>query len=193
MTDETKTQKTEYRLMMARDLNSESTSEFRSRITWILGQPDFGALTVLFSSEGGSTDQSLALYNTLRALPCDVHMHAVGHVGSAAIPVFLSGARRTCTPLSRFFVHEYDWGFVGRQTLNRMTEAVQRLQNDIELARNVIRDRTKADDHILDALSGRAAPSILDADRAKAMDFVHDICELGQSNGEGMNVRICVT
>ena len=78
---------------------------------------------ILFSSQGGSTDQGLALYNFIRELPVPIHMHAVGHVGSMAIPVFVAGDRRTATPVSRFFFHAYQWGFEGRQTCDGIAEA----------------------------------------------------------------------
>ena len=35
-------------------------------------------------------------------------MHAVDDVGSVAVPVFLSGHKRTLR-YSRFFFHAYDW------------------------------------------------------------------------------------
>jgi ATP-dependent protease ClpP protease subunit len=82
---------TEYRLCFAGDINLDRASNFRARIADILGRPDFGALTILYSGEGGSTDQSVALYNYIRSLPVAVHMHGIGHIGSAAIPVFLEG------------------------------------------------------------------------------------------------------
>ena len=86
---------TEYRLVFGVDIYSEAVNNLRARIADIIERDDFGALTILFSSEGGSTDNSLALFNFLTQLPVPVHMHAMGHIGSAAVPVFLAGSKRT--------------------------------------------------------------------------------------------------
>jgi ATP-dependent protease ClpP protease subunit len=178
-------QKVEYRLAFASDIDLDSANQLRARIATVLEQPDLGTLTILFSSEGGSTDQSLALYNYLLALPVRIHMHAMGHVGSASVPVFLAGHSRTCAAYARFFFHEYDWGFEGPQTLRRINEAVLRLTNDIELARKIIKANTKAGPDIMNALDGTADPKILLPEEAKLLGFVSEICDLSGTNSDG--------
>jgi ATP-dependent protease ClpP protease subunit len=175
---ETPQQKFEYRLAFASDITVESANSLRARIAEILEQQDFGALTVLFSSEGGSTDQSLALYNYIKDLGVPVHMHAVGHVGSSSVPVFLAAEHRTCAVHARFFFHEYDWQFDGPQTLRRINEAVQRLSDDIDWARKIISARTQAGPDILQALDGEAASKIVLPEEAKALGFVNDVGDL---------------
>jgi ATP-dependent protease ClpP protease subunit len=184
--------KCEYRLTSAVYLNPETANTLLSRIVWILDRPDFGSLTVLFSGEGGSTDQSIALFTFLRSLPVRIHMHGVGHIGSAAVPVFLAGHTRSCAPLARFFFHEYDWTFAGPQTLHRIREASERLRNDIEAARQIVKAHTNAGDDILNTFDGTAAPAVLTAHQAKASGFVEQVCELGETSGDGAPVRMCV-
>src|SRR5216684_341398 len=133
---------THYRLAFSGPINDASAVALSSRIAQIFERADVGSLCVLFSSEGGSTVQSVSLYNFIRSLPRPLHMHAVGHVGSAAVPVFLAGHKRTCTPFSRFLFHRYDWTFEGAQTLDEIEEARLRLENDIEIAREIAAERT---------------------------------------------------
>jgi ATP-dependent protease ClpP protease subunit len=178
--------KVEYRLTFASDISLDSANSLRSRIAEILEQSDFGALTILFSSEGGSCDQSLALYNYISALPVPVQMHAMGHVGSASVPVFLASRKRTCARHARFFFHEYDWTFEGSQTLRRITEAVERLSNDIELAQEIIKTSTKAGPDIISALDGTASPKILLPEEAKLLGFVDDVGDLKEATSDGM-------
>jgi ATP-dependent protease ClpP protease subunit len=178
--------KVEYRLTFASDITLDTANSLRSRIAQILERSDFGALTILFSSEGGSCDQSLALYNYISALPVRVQMHAMGHVGSASIPIFLASRKRTCARHARFFFHEYDWTFEGRQTLRRIHEAVQRLSNDIELAREIIKTSTKAGTDIFNALDGTASPKIMLPEEAKLLGFVNDVCDLRGDTSDGM-------
>jgi ATP-dependent protease ClpP protease subunit len=183
-------QKTEYRLSFASNIYLDQANHLKARIATILERADFGALTILFSSEGGNTDQSLALFNFLSSMPISFRMHAVGHVGSASVPVFLAAPTRSCAPLARFFFHEYDWGFDGRQTLRRINEAVQRLNNDIQMAREIIKTRTKAGADILQALDGTASPKVLLPEEAKRLGFIDEVCDLGKTGPDGMPVAV---
>ena len=182
--------KVEYRLAFASPIDVDTANNLRSRIAEVLERSDFGALTILFSSEGGSCDQSLALYNYISTLPVPVRMHAVGHVGSASVPIFLASRQRSCARHARFFFHEYDWTFEGPQTLRRITEAVERLTNDIEIAKDIIKASTKAGPDVLNALDGTAAPKVLEPEEAKALGFVSEICDLSDVGGDGMPVVV---
>ena len=72
--------KTEYRLTFGVNINLESANLLRHRIATILERGDFGSLTILFSSDGGSTDHSLELFNFISQLPVEIHMHGMGHI-----------------------------------------------------------------------------------------------------------------
>jgi ATP-dependent Clp protease protease subunit len=182
---------TAYRLAFASNIYLDQANSLRGRIATILERTDFGSLTIMFSSEGGNTDQSLALYYYLRSLPVPIRMHAVGHVGSASVPVFLAGHRRTIAPYARFFFHEYDWVFDGRQTLRRIDEAAQRLRSDIETAREIITTRTTSlPPVLLQALDGVTGPVIVTPEEAKTFGIVDEICELGQQDDQGMPVAV---
>jgi ATP-dependent protease ClpP protease subunit len=172
-------EKTEYRIVFANPINLDTANILRSRIIGALNQDDFGSLTILFSSEGGSTDQSTALYNFLRQLPVPVHMHAMGHIGSVAFPLFLAADKRTAGKEARFFLHEYDWGFTGRVTLHRIDEAIARLKHDIKLAKDIIQSRApKIPANLIDAISGDAAPAIISSDEAKQLEIVSTLGDL---------------
>jgi ATP-dependent protease ClpP protease subunit len=166
----------------------DSANLLRNRIAQILERGDFGSLTILFSSEGGSTDYSLELFNFISQLPVNVHMHGMGHIGSSAVPVFLAGTKRTCSLFARFFFHQYDWSFAERQTLHRIDEAVKRLRSDINMARQIIQSRTDIPEDVLKALDGGTAPAIIEPAQAKSLRIIHDVCELGKVGNDGMNV-----
>lgn len=182
--------KTEYRLAFDVNIDIDSANNLRGRIATILGKGDFGSLTILFSSEGGSTDHSLELFNFICQLPVAIHMHGMGHIGSAAVPVFLAGTRRTCSPFARFFFHQYDWDFVERQTLHRIDEAVKRLRSDINMARQIIESRTDIPKDVLDALDGGAPPTIVEPATAQTLRLIEQVCELPKTGSNGMNVAV---
>ena len=159
--------KIEYRLAFGSDINFATASSFRSQICNILAQDDCAELVIMFSSDGGDTDQSLALFNFIRKLNFPVRMHAMGHVGSVAIPVFLAADDRTAEPSARFFFHEYHWTFQGRQTLNRIGEAVKRLSSDIDAAKEIISARASVPDDLLESVSGGAPSALVGVTEAK--------------------------
>jgi ATP-dependent protease ClpP protease subunit len=182
---------TQFRLVFNGSIYENAANALRSRIATILERQDCESLTIVFSSEGGSTDQGLALHNFIRALPVPIHIHAVGHVGSTAVPVFLAGHKRTCTPFSRFFFHAYDWGFEGRQMSDRIAEALQRLDSDIKLSRQIVEKFTSIPGETLDTLYRRApTPTIFTPAEAKDVGIVEDVIELNPTGVMQPNVAV---
>jgi ATP-dependent protease ClpP protease subunit len=182
--------KTEYRLPFDLGIDSDSASFLRNQIAAILTQKDFGSLTILFSSGGGSTSTSLSLFNFITQLPVPVHMHSTGHVGSSAVPLFAAGSKRTCSPLARFYIHEYHWSFDGEQVYTRVEAALMQLDSDIKFARYIMGSRYRLPPELLNALDGRAKPAILEPPDAKKYGIVEDILELAKTGPDGMNVAI---
>lgn len=118
-------------------------------------------------------------------------MHAVGHVGSAAIPVFLAGHKRTRTPSARFFFHVYDWGFEGKQTPDRISEAVIRLESDIAAAKAIVGERTSILPERLDQMYRNApSPTIYTSEEAKEAAIVSDILLLNPDGQPEPNVAM---
>jgi ATP-dependent protease ClpP protease subunit len=108
-------------------------------------------------------------------------MHAGGHVGSAAFPVFLSADKRSSAIHARFFLHEYDWGFNERQTIHRIEEALQRLRSDIAIAKKIIEARTELPPNLLNAIGGEAAPAIVSPEEAVKYEIVSEVSDLSQT------------
>ncbi len=65
----------------------------------------------LFSSGGGSVDSAITLYHFLKALPCEIVMHNVGSIDSAANVVFMAGDRRYAVGHTSFLFHGLAYGF----------------------------------------------------------------------------------
>jgi len=182
---------TDFRLSFNGSIHEPQANALRTRIAQILERQDCESLCVLFSSEGGGTDQSVSLYNFLRHLPRPIHMHAVGHVGSTAIPVFLGGHQRTCAPTARFFFHVYDWGFEGRQTLGRISEAMVRLESDIAAARTIVGERTRIPPERLGEMyRSDPKPTIYTPEEARKVGIVSDILLLNPGGQPEPNVAV---
>jgi ATP-dependent protease ClpP protease subunit len=180
-----------YRLSFNGPIQEVPTNALRSRVAQIFELPDCESLTVLFASEGGNTDQALSLYNFIRELPREIRFHAVGHVGSAAIPVYLAAHRRTCAPFSRFFFHVYDWTFAGPQTTDRIKEAADRLSSDIKLARAIAEKHTRIPAVQLDELYRDAPiPTIFKPEDAVAIGITDAVCMINERSRAEPNVAM---
>jgi ATP-dependent protease ClpP protease subunit len=183
-------QKSEFRLVVGDFIFQQQVAHYRNQIAQIIERPDFGELTLLLSSEGGSTDQSVAFYNFLRQLPVPVHIHATGHVGSAANIVYQAGHRRTAATFSRFFFHQYDWGFDQRQTFRGLEEAVQRLQADIGMAQSILKEHTRLTDEFLAALDGQSEPKILNPAQAVGHGVADQVLDLPKKRDDDLQVQV---
>jgi ATP-dependent protease ClpP protease subunit len=108
-----------------------------------------------------------------------------------AVPVFLSAAVRTCTPFSRFSFHAYDWTFEGRQIADRIVEALQRLESDIALSKQIVAQHTSLSVEMLDRLYSRApTPAILAPEEAKTRGIVQEIVELNPLGEKQENIAL---
>ena len=175
---------TEHRLIFSNDIHPDSATVFRNQICNILAQRNLTKLIIQFSSNGGSTEQSIALYDFIQSVEFPIQIHAVSHVGSAAVPVFLAANRRTAEPTARFFFHEYCWTFNGSQPLHNIVEAVKRLRADINNAREIVTNRANIPEKVLKALDGRGPPVLIDATEAKAHNLIEKITSLEKASRE---------
>jgi len=108
-------------------------------------------IQVFMSSEGGSTVFGFTLYNFIRSLPVPVHMHNLGSVESMGNIAFLAADRRTASVSSRFIFHPLHWSYAGGQVdHSRLSEHAMSLESDLERYADIVLERTKGADEILD-------------------------------------------
>jgi ATP-dependent Clp protease protease subunit len=102
-------------------------------------------LYFLFSSNGGSVDAGITLYNFLRSLPVDISMHNMGSIDSIATVIFLAGNKRYASPHSAFLFHGVQFNFEGKISVNnqQLIELLSRLKTDQQKISGVLTDRTK--------------------------------------------------
>lgn len=168
-----------YRLVFNGPIKATPGNALRARVAAILEQGDFESLTVVFSSEGGDTREGLSLYNFFRSLPQPVRMHAAGHVDSMAVPVFLAGSARTCSPSARFYFHPFSWTFDSSQRLDGIDDVSERFLNDVMSARAIVTERARLPSAMAGALYGRGfKPAVADPEKALRWGLVEAVEEL---------------
>ncbi len=82
------------------------------------------------NSPGGSVDDTLAIYDTMQFLHCDVATYCVGQAASGAAMILAAGTRgkRYALPHSKIMVHQ-PWGGVSGQAADIKIQAEEILRN----------------------------------------------------------------
>lgn len=114
------------------------------------------AVTLYLDSPGGNLFEALALRSALDSLIADgttVTAQAGALVGSAAVPVFLSGQTRTAQAYSRFMVHNPRAVFIAAGTLPALTESFENFSGTLTQATGMYWDtlRSHVDSDKVDA------------------------------------------
>ncbi|MBT9458166.1 MAG: ATP-dependent Clp protease proteolytic subunit [Burkholderiaceae bacterium] len=65
----------------------------------------FDEAHLLIQSNGGFISDGVAISNFLTAAPLRINTYNMGHVGSIAVPVFLSGTKRIAAENATFMIH----------------------------------------------------------------------------------------
>jgi ATP-dependent Clp protease protease subunit len=160
-------------------INPPSSSNLRLHLSNLVHQKA-RQVTLLFASGGGSTDDGMALFTYLRALPFELTIHAVGLVGSMGIPVFLAGKNRIASQNARFFFHDYASNFVqynGPMTREQQMGNTLLLTDAVNWTKDILKANTKLADSDFDALKMFNEPLLMDAQRAADVGIVSAIAE----------------
>ncbi len=82
------------------------------------------------NSPGGSVDDTLAIYDTMRFLACDVSTYCVGQAASGAAIILSAGAKgkRYALPHSKIMIHQ-PWGGVTGQAADIKIQAEEILKS----------------------------------------------------------------
>lgn len=154
-----------------------SSNNLRNVLSILLNQ---GAeeITILFSSSGGSVDDGIALFAYIRSFPVKVNIHAMGVVGSIALPVFLSAHNRFASKHSRFFFHEFQQG-VGTPIATRamIDEWSTLMSNALDWYRQILKTETKLTDSDIDNMKLLKDPYSMSPSEALKYEIVRDVLE----------------
>lgn len=85
-----------------------------SKAVLLLQSINTDPIQITINSVGGEIVHGLALYDLLRASPCEINMHGTGQVASMALIVFMAGDVRTCSKHCVFMNHAGNGNFDGK-------------------------------------------------------------------------------
>lgn len=131
-------------------------------------------LSIVFSSNGGSIYDGLALYDRIRASRCRVTTIGTGLVASMAFVVFLAGDRRVCTKNVRFLNHQASAELRGKLTDLDIEHVETKMLEDICI--QIISERTNQTAKRLKK-DTKVGDKYIYADEAFKTLIVHEIIE----------------
>jgi ATP-dependent Clp protease, protease subunit len=158
-------------------INLPNTNHLRANLCQMVNE---GAqeITLLFASPGGSTDDGMALFTFLRALPVQLTMHAVGFVSSIAIPVFLAAHHRLASVNSRFFFHDFTFAFPTQIVSRTSTvESSMLMDSALHWTKTILKSTTQLSDEDLERMRLLQEPRLMIPGEALERGIIQEIQE----------------
>jgi ATP-dependent Clp protease protease subunit len=102
-------------------------------------------ITLCLNSSGGTTDQAFYAYEILRAMPVMLTTFNLGYVQSAAMLLFMAGAKRLAVPHAQFLMHATTRGVTVPMDDHDLTFGSASVRSDDERSASIIAERTGKD------------------------------------------------
>jgi ATP-dependent protease ClpP protease subunit len=136
-------------------------------------------VTILFASDGGSTEDGIALHIYLKSLPLEIIMHAAGWVSSIAIPVFLAADKRLASQHAPFLFHEYSWAHSQATTTTQttMNEHALLLNGAMAWTQEIVKSRTTLTENEFNSLHLFDRPVLVSCTDAARYGIISGIAE----------------
>ena len=157
------------------EINNERAEKFIAQLHELFGQSGEPVM-IYINSCGGSVTDALAIYDVLRAAPCDIHIVGLGKVHSSAITILLAAdkARRASYPNTEFMSHDISWKSDGpRAFLRDRVDQLERTVN--QLLRIYTRDTSLTGEQARQMFFTDMADHYFSADEALQLGFVSEI------------------
>lgn len=155
------------------EINHASATHVIMRLLYLTNQKSGVDINLYINSPGGSVDDTLAIYDTMQFLDCDVHTYCIGRAMSGAALILASGAKgkRFCLPHAKVMIHQPYGGIYG-QTTDVQIQAEEILKSKAELNR-ILAEHTGQDEKTIETDSER--DKFFNANEAKEYGIVDDV------------------
>jgi len=111
------------------------------------GLEDFEPIKLIMNSPGGSVYDGFALIGIMETSTIPIHTYAYGQIMSMALPIYVSGHVRWCSPYTTFMYHQIAWQAPYEKLQYHKQEAnegdrLHSMYNDVILKRTKIPKKT---------------------------------------------------
>lgn len=96
----------------------------------------------MLSSGGGDVNSAISLYNFLTGLPCEIVMHNIGSIDSAANVVFMAGDKRYAVAHTSFLFHGVTYQFPGPVNKNQISEGLSIVSSAQDKIAGILAERS---------------------------------------------------
>jgi ATP-dependent Clp protease protease subunit len=165
------------------EINAQTAGGLIMRLLELQAKSPDRDINLYINSPGGVVDDTLAIYDTMQFLHCDVATYCVGQAASGAAMILASGTKgkRYALPHSKIMVHQ-PWGGVTGQAADIKIQAeeilkAKRLLNEL-MARHTGRDIA-----LIETETER--DRYMSPEEAKAYGLVDEIVQVGKKGKKG--------
>ena len=162
-------------IFLVGEINHVSATGVLMRMLYLQNQKKEVDVSLYINSPGGSVDDTLAIYDTMQFLSCDVATYCVGRAQSGGAVILAAGAKgkRYILPHARVMIHQ-PYGGVTGQASDVEIQAEEILKAKQQLNEIVARHTDKTPDQVeQDSERDR----FFSADEAKAYGLVDEILQ----------------
>jgi len=133
------------------EINPSSAGSLIMRLLEMQAKHSDRDVSIYINSPGGSVDDTLAIYDTMQFMSCDVATYCVGQAASGAAIVLAAGTpgKRYALPHSRVMIHQPFGGVTGQAS-------------DIKIQAEEILKAKKTLNELLADLTGKSVEQITD-------------------------------
>lgn len=117
-------------VFLAGVIDERSASIITMRMLYLVNLNPDQDINLYINSPGGMVDQTMAIYDTIQYLSCDVATYCIGSAASGAAVILTAGTKgkRYALPHARMMLHQ-PWGGVGGQASDIVIQAEEILKN----------------------------------------------------------------
>jgi len=103
-------------LFLVGEINYQSATALIMRMLYLSNQNKTSDIHLSINSPGGSVDDTLAIYDTIKYLPCDVATYCIGRAMSGGAVVLTAGTKgkRFILPHAKVMIHQPYGGVYGQ-------------------------------------------------------------------------------
>lgn len=103
-------------IFLVGEITDGSATALIMRMLYLQNTKKESDIHLYINSPGGSVDATLAIYDTIRFLECEVNTYCIGHAMSGAAVVLAAGSkgRRYALPNSKVMIHQPFGGLYGQ-------------------------------------------------------------------------------
>ena len=169
-------------IFLVGEINYSSATGIIMRLLHLQNQKKGVDINLYINSPGGSVDDTLAIYDTIRYLNCDVATYCIGRAQSGGAVILATGAKgkRHILPHARVMIHQPFGGLTGQAS-------------DVQIQAEEILKSKQQINEILARHTGKTAQQIQDdserdryfsAQEAKEYGLVDEVLEQNDSDDD---------